>query len=186
MRYAAFFRGLNVGGHANVKMQDLRALLEGLGFAGVRTYIQSGNAVFETELPEDECTARICEAFTARFGIDCAVTLRTEEELAGVLRGLPFDAQQMAAAEAADPKVEHVYVYLADGPVPQEELDAMRGRYEGPDLLCEGTREVYLLCHESVRLSKLAALLPRLGRALTARNLRTLQKVHGMMAGGKA
>ena len=46
-RYAAFLRAINVGGHV-VKMEVLRAAFEDLGFAGVETFIASGNVIFET------------------------------------------------------------------------------------------------------------------------------------------
>jgi len=44
--YIAFLRAINVGGHRKIKMADLRALIESLGFQNVKTYIQSGNTVF--------------------------------------------------------------------------------------------------------------------------------------------
>ena len=50
--YIALFRGINVGGRNLIKMKDLVTICEGLGFSHVRTYIQSGNLVFEC--PETE------------------------------------------------------------------------------------------------------------------------------------
>jgi uncharacterized protein (DUF1697 family) len=44
--YVALLRAVNVGGHGPLAMADLRRSLEGLGFRDVRTYLQSGNAVF--------------------------------------------------------------------------------------------------------------------------------------------
>ena len=44
--YAALLRGINVGGAKKVPMAELRTLMEGLGYGDVRTYLQSGNAVF--------------------------------------------------------------------------------------------------------------------------------------------
>ncbi|AIQ62265.1 hypothetical protein PSTEL_03170 [Paenibacillus stellifer] len=45
--YISLIRGINVGGNNIVKMQELKALFEDLGFRNARTYIQSGNVVFE-------------------------------------------------------------------------------------------------------------------------------------------
>ncbi|MFJ4774227.1 DUF1697 domain-containing protein [Streptomyces uncialis] len=52
--YAALLRGINVGGHRKVPMADLRQLLEDLGYENVRTYLQSGNAVFSTGAVEPD------------------------------------------------------------------------------------------------------------------------------------
>ena len=46
MRYAAFLRGVNVGGHRPLKMADVRAAFERMGFGNVRTVLASGNVVF--------------------------------------------------------------------------------------------------------------------------------------------
>ncbi|MGO9166492.1 MAG: DUF1697 domain-containing protein [Candidatus Sulfotelmatobacter sp.] len=46
--YVSMLRGINVGGHNKIKMDQLRASLEALGLERVKTYIQSGNVVFNT------------------------------------------------------------------------------------------------------------------------------------------
>jgi uncharacterized protein (DUF1697 family) len=46
LRYVALLRGINVGGHAVIKMADLSACIEELGYGEVRTYIASGNVLF--------------------------------------------------------------------------------------------------------------------------------------------
>lgn len=46
-KYIALIRGINVGGNKIVKMQDLKTMLQSLGFQNVKTYIQSGNVVFD-------------------------------------------------------------------------------------------------------------------------------------------
>lgn len=47
IKYIAFLRGINVGGRKLIKMEALRRIFESMGFANVRTYIQSGNVIFE-------------------------------------------------------------------------------------------------------------------------------------------
>ena len=49
MKYVAFLRAINVGGHAIIKMTDLKKMFESAGMENVQTYIQSGNVIFETE-----------------------------------------------------------------------------------------------------------------------------------------
>src|SRR3546814_15546585 len=51
-RYVALLRGINVGGRNKVSMADLRAALEDDGLQSVRTYIQSGNVLFESDEPQ--------------------------------------------------------------------------------------------------------------------------------------
>ncbi|HEX9961588.1 MAG TPA: DUF1697 domain-containing protein, partial [Pyrinomonadaceae bacterium] len=48
IKYVAFLRGINVGGRHLVKMEDLRVLFASMNFENVKTYIQSGNVIFET------------------------------------------------------------------------------------------------------------------------------------------
>ena len=69
MIYAVFLKGINVGGHNIVKMADFRQMLEGLGYAGVKTYIQSGNAVFSCEGGENKISNEIIEAMKDAFRV---------------------------------------------------------------------------------------------------------------------
>lgn len=70
MLYLALLRGINVGGKNKIPMADLRACLERLGFQGVRTYIASGNAMFEAGGAAEEVAGRIEGALTEEFEID--------------------------------------------------------------------------------------------------------------------
>ena len=47
-KYVAFLRAINVGGHAIIKMEDLKQMFESFGLAKVQTYIESGNVIFES------------------------------------------------------------------------------------------------------------------------------------------
>jgi len=86
--YVAFLRGINVGGHNRMKMDALRALCEGLGHADVRTYIQSGNVVFEAAEADDRALADdLAAAIDDAFSYDVTVMVRTFDELAGVETG---------------------------------------------------------------------------------------------------
>lgn len=79
MTWISLLRGINVGGHKKILMADLRTLYESLGFASVRSYIQSGNVVFRTEEDGAPALARTIEgAISDAFGFDVPVILRTE------------------------------------------------------------------------------------------------------------
>jgi uncharacterized protein (DUF1697 family) len=87
MRYVALLRGINVGGRNPVPMADLRAAFEGAGHTAVRTYIQSGNVLFEAggRIDEDAVEA----VLERRFGVPLVVVLRTERHLRAVVDGAP-------------------------------------------------------------------------------------------------
>ena len=68
--YLVLFRGINVGGKNKVPMAELKALLTELGFEGVRTYIQSGNAVMRSELTAATIARKIEQVLPARFKLD--------------------------------------------------------------------------------------------------------------------
>lgn len=68
VRYVALLREMNVGGKALVKMADLKACVEGLGFDDVSTYIASGNVLFESgERDAAKLQTKIERAIEERF-----------------------------------------------------------------------------------------------------------------------
>jgi uncharacterized protein (DUF1697 family) len=177
MRFVALFRGINVGGRNTVKMDTLRKMLVGLGYENVRTYIQSGNVLFDAESEPNGIKEKIQAGFLTTFGFDSPVILRAGDELIAIARALPFSAEEIEAAVRANSSVEHLYVYFMDSVPPAELLDTICAGYDGSDRLSVGMREVYLLCYESVRDSKLAVALTKLGVPMTARNWKTLNKL---------
>ncbi len=90
--FVGFIRALNVGGKGLLTMPELQELCRALGLARIRTYIQSGNLVFESTLAEHELAALLERALSARLGVVTAVMLRTETELRAVLARNPFPA----------------------------------------------------------------------------------------------
>lgn len=66
--YLAFFRGINVGGHNKIPMQELRTLLSDIGLKDAKTYIQTGNVVFKTNQTDiQKITLKIEKAITENF-----------------------------------------------------------------------------------------------------------------------
>ena len=89
-QYVALLRGINVGGKNLVKMADLRAALESMGFADVATYIASGNVLFRAPRQRrEELAARIESELIGRFGNELKVVLLTEAQLKAVVEGAP-------------------------------------------------------------------------------------------------
>lgn len=181
MKYMVLFRGLNVGGKNIVKMKDLEQLLLGLGLYKVKTYIQSGNAVFETTLDVTRLQDAIHIGFAERFGFETQVMIRSIDEVRGLIDELPLSAEEIAAAEAADSKVEHLYIYFLNQQPEQTQIDIICKEYAGTDILRIGKKEVYLLCHQSIRNSKIAIRTAKVFDVSTARNWKTINKLYDML-----
>lgn len=88
-RYVALLRGINVGGRNLVPMADLRAAFEDAGYGAVRTYIQSGNVLFETDAPARTLEPEIEAVLEERFGIPIVVLVRSHRRLRDVVRRAP-------------------------------------------------------------------------------------------------
>ena len=84
----ALLRGVNVGGNCKVKMEELRAVCEGMGLRDVRTYIQSGNIVFRSKA--EDVGARLEKEIERVFGVRTFVVLRTAAEMRTVTERNPF------------------------------------------------------------------------------------------------
>ena len=88
--YVALLRGINVGGNNIIPMKALAATFERLGFAGVRTYIQSGNVLFRSDSRDARALERRIEtALQKDFGCDSRVVVRSRIEMQTLARTLP-------------------------------------------------------------------------------------------------
>ena len=170
--HVALLRGINLGGSTTVPMKGLVELLAEAGCEDVRTYIQSGNAVFRAApavaaaLPE-AIPPRIAE----RFGARAPLILRTVAEWRAVVANNPF------LAAGADPATLHV-MFLADRPAPMR-IAALDPERSPPDEFAVIGREVYLRLPNGVGRSKLtnAYVDKTLATTSTARNWRTVTKL---------
>jgi uncharacterized protein (DUF1697 family) len=172
--YAALLRGINVGKHKRIAMADLRALLEALGYAGVRTHLQSGNAVFIAPGPVQP--ADLERAITARLaadlGFDIPVMVRTGDELATVADSNPFTRR------TSDPKQLHV-AFLSTQPADDVSTGLVADAY-APDELSLADRALYLYRPNGIMGSRLPDLEKLLGVRVTERNWNTVTRLHEM------
>lgn len=91
IKYIALLRGINMAGHKVIKMESLRECFDSMRFENIRTYIQSGNVLFESsESDEPKLCRRINKALKQQFGHDIAVMLRTKEEMERIIESSPF------------------------------------------------------------------------------------------------
>ena len=111
--YVALLAAVNVG-KRKVPMADLRDLLAGLGYRDVRTYLASGNAVFDVPHDAEESdgsdaiAARISAALAERFGFEVPCLVRTGAYLEAVIKACPFPADTLEGKQL------HAVFYSAD------------------------------------------------------------------------
>lgn len=92
-RYAAFLRGVNVGG-VNIKMADVAEALAGAGFAEVRTILASGNIILESRAGADAVRAKAETALRKRFGYDAWVLVYPIAAIRSIVAGYPFEPER--------------------------------------------------------------------------------------------
>lgn len=108
--YIAFLRGINVGTHNRLKMAELRELCESLGLENAKTYIASGNVVFETPATDARILGEnIADAIHESFGYEITVMIRTRTELAAVIEQQPFE-------ETTDENTQWYVTFLYEEP----------------------------------------------------------------------
>jgi len=166
----ALLRGVNVSGANRLPMAAFREMLAGLGLARVETYIQSGNAVFDSDIGAEPLEGMIREAIAARFGFSPETFVLGADEIAAALTDHPF--------AGADPVRVHVH-FLRETPAP--DMAALRALALPGDGWHIGPRRFTLHTPGGYGRSKLAERLPRLMPApTTARNLRSVAALHAM------
>jgi uncharacterized protein (DUF1697 family) len=172
--YIALFRGINVGGKNVLPMKDLVVLLEDIGSQNVKTYIQSGNAVFQSN-EEDAAllSNKIRAAIKKSHGFEPQVLLLRPEEIERAVESNPFPEAE------SEPKTLHIH-FLASMPKNPDlgVLESIKGDRERFALK---DRVFYLHAPDGIGRSKLAANAETLlGVAITGRNWRTVCKVMAM------
>jgi uncharacterized protein (DUF1697 family) len=166
--YIAMLRAVNVGGTGKLPMSELRSLCEQAGCLRVRTYIASGNVVFESDLAETPVKAALEAALEAHAGKPVGVLVRSASELAAVLDCNPFPQA---------PPNRTVAIFLDEAP-PSDAAARAIGRDDEEIRL--GTREIYVHYGAGMGHSKLRIPAARTG---TARNMNTVAKLAEMAAG---
>jgi uncharacterized protein (DUF1697 family) len=172
----ALLRGVNVGSAKRVAMADLRALVEGLGYGGVRTLLNSGNVVFDAPGAKPAAAAaRIEKALSADLGLAARVVALSAAELDAALVVDPL-------AEVADNPSRLLVAVPADAQA-RAALEPLAGQDGAPEALALGARVAYLWCPDGVIASKLSAAVGRLlGDAVTSRNWTTMVKLQALAA----
>jgi uncharacterized protein (DUF1697 family) len=174
--YISMLRGINVGAHKRIKMEQLRNTFEGMGFEQVKTYIQSGNVIFKTaNVSEPVLTHRIEKKLLEDFGFPVAVISRTADDMAKAVQNNPFLKDSGIDADKL-----HI-AFLSDAPAPSA-LQKCESLTVAPDKACCCGTELYLYLPNGVSGSTLmkSSLDRALGVMTTMRNWRTVNAIHQM------
>lgn len=164
--FIALLRAINVGGTGMLPMKELSALCTELGLEKVRTYIQSGNVVFESRLSEEKVRTALEEVLVERMRKRIDVIVRTASELRSVLEANPFPGAQPAK----------VAVVFRSGPAPKGLLDNLV--IPGGEEVRLGKREIYIHYPDGMGRSKLK--LSSAVGVVTVRNINTVAKLVAM------
>lgn len=166
-------RGINVGGHHKIKMDDLRGLYESLKFEDVRTYVQSGNVIFRSKEKGTAALARkIEEKIESEYGFRAPVILRTADEMRRAMAANPF-----AAHCKTDPG--KVLVTFLDAEFSAEARSALASFKDYPEELRAIGRELYIYFPNGAGNSKLpwSSIEKLLKTQGTARNWNSVTKI---------
>jgi len=172
-KYVAFLRAINVGGHT-VKMDYLRSLFEGIGFASVETFIASGNVIFDSKAKTTKTLEQKIERhLLAELGYAVTTFIRAPSELTEIVDHDPFSKAELNASGPA------LYVgFLTDKPSNEAKQKVLSLSVATDDFAVQG-REVYWLCRAKLSESAVSgALLEKtLGTPATFRNINTVRRI---------
>jgi uncharacterized protein (DUF1697 family) len=172
--FIALLRGINVGGNNILPMRELVAVLKGLGLSQVKTYIQSGNVVFQSKNKNlKELSQVISAAIGKSHGFAPHVLLLDLPMFQEAIAANPFPEAER------DPKTLHLF-FLEE--IPQnldlESLERLKAEKERYKLI---NNVLYLHAPDGIGRSKLAEKFGQgWGGAITARNWRTVSKLRSM------
>ena len=173
MKYAAFLRGINVGGKNKVGMADLRKMAAGAGLDRPQTLLQSGNLIFEgDERSESKLETLLEERHIETFGFAVDYHVRSLDHLGRIVGQNPF-------AREAEDDPSHLVVAFFKSPLRAEACETLRTAIRGREVFHEAGREAYVVYPDGIGDSKLtnAMLDSKLGQRGTARNWNTVLKL---------
>lgn len=173
-RYIVLLRGINVGGHKKILMADLRNLFEDLGFTNVRTYIQTGNIIFDYPAKDNNITLarKIEKKILNCYDFEVPVMVRTNEELNDIVNNNPYWKKKEIS-------IDRLHLSLLEKTPTVENLDKLKAVDYSPDQYFILNKCVYLYCTNPYHNSKLSNnyIENKLKTKATTRNWKTILKL---------
>jgi uncharacterized protein (DUF1697 family) len=178
-RHVAFVRAINVGGHAVVRMKDLQEMFASAGCSDVRTYIASGNIVFDAPAGSVAATIRkVGASLRKALGHEPEIVVRTAREIEAIVKAVPFKNV------ADEPDIKLYVAFLARAPKARPKWPLVSAA-DGVEAIQAGGRDVFILRRRMKNgLFGIPNSFPEatLGVPATIRNWATVTKVHAMAA----
>lgn len=163
----AFLRGINVG-NIRIKMLDLKLTFERLNFQDVKTYLQTGNVVFESDKTLKEVKPILEKALTETFNYDAYVLLYDFNDLSKIINNYPFEKEGN----------HHAYIIFIDNEAIFEDLKSIAE--SSSESVTTGNQVIYwkVVKGESLEtpFSKILAK-AKYKKNTTVRNINTLEKM---------
>jgi uncharacterized protein (DUF1697 family) len=171
--YVALLRGINVGGHNKVPINDLRKLFAELGYQDASTYIQSGNIVFKTDANDQSSIEKaIKQAIAEKFSVSVEVIAKSREELSKIVDENPFKETNFIAGEK-------IYLTIFSKKPSDDSIQKLSKVDGEGDRILIDEKTAYILCKkgysETVYTNNFIE--KTLGVIATTRNLKTMQKL---------
>lgn len=174
--WIALFRGINVGGNNILPMAELREDLESMKLTNVRTYIQSGNVVFEATAKQPSSLGKkISRMVAEKHGFEPQLFIISSAAFMDAIETNPFPKA------ISDPKTLHFF--FLEKPARKADLKALDAAKKSTEKYVLTDQVFYLHAPDGIGRSKLAANAEKhLGVATTARNFRTVDKINSMIS----
>jgi uncharacterized protein (DUF1697 family) len=173
MRYISFLRGINVSGQKKIKMIDLKNIFESLNYKNVKTYVQSGNVVFDYASTDTiKLAGQIEDKISQIYGFEVKTIIHTADELENIISNNPFIKEP-----DIEPDKLHI-TFLLDIPEPSAILSLNIKKEENEKFIII-SREVYLYCPNGYGNTKLnnAIFERKLKTVATTRNWKTINNL---------
>jgi uncharacterized protein (DUF1697 family) len=175
-RYIALLRGINVGGRNLLPMEELVSMFEAAGCSKVRTYIQSGNVVFESSASAKTVATGVRKQVEAQCGFDTPIITRSAEEFAAAVEAMPYDTESDIA--------KHFHVGFFDARPDAAQVAELDPDRSPPDRFSIQGSELYVHCPNGILRSRLTHTWfeSQLAVRCTMRNWNTVQRLLRMCA----
>jgi len=171
--YVALLRGINVNGQKIIKMNQLKNIFEDTQFKNVKTYIQSGNVIFDTIQEETtSISERIQNSLKETLGFEVTVIVRSISELEQIIKVNPFRIEELL-------ENEKIHITLLDQKPTAASIDILKAAKSNKDEIQVLNREVYILCRNGYAktIYSNSTIEKRLKVVATTRNLDTINKI---------
>jgi uncharacterized protein (DUF1697 family) len=166
--YVALIRAVNVSGTGKLPKETLKLMGEACGFENCRTFINSGNLLFTSDLAETTVKKRLEQQVAGHFGKPFPVYVRSSKEMADIVASNPF----------TDNKPSRVMAHFIDEKVTHKMLDEARDIHD--ERLALGPSLIYVSYGDGIGKSKLK--LPAVKQG-TARNMNSVARLAALLAG---